>query len=143
MVAQYLDFNMPRFHHLFFEIDVAAPERAEGLARGVAKSGGQILLAIDTAHALAAPAGRGLEQNRKSELAGSALGLFKIFDLFLCAGDHRSARGDGELARCRLRSHSPDGLHGRADENDSGFRASLRKFGVFAQESVARMDRFG
>ena len=47
------------------------------------------------------------------------------------------------LASAGFRSHSPDAVRRRADENDPGILTRLRELGVLAQESVARMDGIG
>ena len=63
-VAEHLDLDVARRSISLLDVDFAAAEGALGFARGVAQGGFEIGGAVDAAHALAAAAGRRLEQHR-------------------------------------------------------------------------------
>ena len=58
-------------------------------------------------------------------------------------GNHGRARGDGGVARRRLRTHRADGCGGGPDEDQPGVVAGGREIGILAEETVAGMDGFG
>ncbi len=60
MVAQHLNFDVPRLHHQLFDVDFVVLKGAQRFARCVANGRFQILLAIDAPHSLAAAARRRL-----------------------------------------------------------------------------------
>ena len=97
----------------------------------------------DDAHALAAAAGRRLDDDRQAD------GQRRGADPGVALIRRRRARHDGHagplhpLARAELRAHRRDRFGRRADEDHAGVAARRGKGRVLGQEAVARMDRVG
>ncbi len=77
-VAQHLDFNMPRHHQIFLDIDFFIAEGRLGF--GLRRAQGIFHLGIiaGNLHAAPAAAGRCLDDDRIADLAGNALALIDI-----------------------------------------------------------------
>ena len=143
LVAQHLDLNMPRIEHQLLDVDLARFEGALGFAGRVAQGGGQILVPVDAAHALTAAAGRGFEQNGIANLGGGMLGLFGTGDGVLGARRERNAGLFGQAAGSGFGAQGADGFRGGANEFDARVAAGLGEVGVFREEAIAGMNRFG
>ncbi len=74
-VAEDLDFDVARALDQLLDVDFGVAEGALGFARGIAESGFQLRSRIHAAHAFAAAAGHGLEQNGIAVLARRTRGL--------------------------------------------------------------------
>ena len=113
----------------------------------LAHAGGERVLevgvALDPAHALAAAAGRRLDQHRIADLVGLALEEGRVLVLAVIARHHRHAGLFHQRLGAVLQPHGADGLRRRADEGDAGLVAALREVGVLGEESVAGMDAVG
>jgi hypothetical protein len=92
------------------------------------------------AHALAAAARRGFDQEREAQaLSGrEQRGVRLVF--VVVPGKHRYAGRRHETTRFTLRAHALDCLDRRADEDDTGSFAGAGELRVFRQESVTRMN---
>src|ERR1022692_5169677 len=142
LVAHELNFDVAGMLDEFFDVDLGVTERALGFARSIPESGLQIGVAIHAAHALAAATRDGLQENGIAVGGGKLAGLVER-DAVIGAGHDGGAGGDGGLARGGLRSHHADGMGRGADENDAGIFAGGSEIGIFAEESVARMNGLG
>ena len=95
--------------------------------------------AVDDPHALAAAAGRGLEQDGVTDLGGCAARLRRADGLG--AGHERHA-GVRELAlRLDLVAHARHHVGVGADEDEVVVLARVHELRVLGEEAVARMDR--
>ncbi len=75
-----------------------------------------------------------------THVTGNRLGLFRIFDGFVGAGDGGDISAAGKLFAGGLRAHRLHGFRGRADESDTGIGAGARQGGIFRKEAVAGMN---
>src|SRR5271170_6638054 len=66
-VADHLNLDMARPLHIVLGVDTLVAERAQRLARGDARSLGEFVYPAHDAHALAASAGSGLDQQREAD----------------------------------------------------------------------------
>ena len=112
-----------------------APRRRQRLRQGAR-------LAYQT-HALAAAAGRGLDQQRQADALRFARQGRVVEPRTRLAGHHRHAGLGHDRARFHLAAHASDRIHRRADEGEAGVNAARRELGVLGQEAVAGMDRVG
>ncbi len=120
----------------------------------VAKAGSRLALAgrqrveegrglVDAAHALAAAARHGLDQDGIAD--GVGLGLQPVGRLILAhvAGGDGHARLDHQLLGRVLQAHGPDRGRRCADPDDAGGHDGLGELGVLGQEAVAGVDGLG
>jgi hypothetical protein len=142
-VSEDLDFDVARTLDPFFEVDFTGAEGAFGFARSGAHSRFEFRFGIDAAHAFAAAAGCGLQQNGIPDGDRSGARLCIIAKAVFRTGNDRSARLDGETPRGRFGTHLLNGLRGGTDELDAGTGASSSECGIFAQEAIARVDGIG
>jgi hypothetical protein len=123
-------------------IDAAVAEITLRLAGRDAGGLAQARRRADDRHALAAAAGRSLDQQRKADRLRADDEVVEI------AGRHdrrrhRHALRLGEGAGRDLVAHQRDGVGGGADEDEAGRLDGGREAGVLRQEAVARMDGVG
>jgi hypothetical protein len=102
---------------------------------------GEVGRALDDLHALAAAAGRSLDQHRKADPFGFARKEPRILVVAVIAGHQRHAGLAHDRLRRRLRAHRGDGRGRRPDEDDACGRARRGKLLVLRKEAVARVDR--
>ena len=89
LVAEYLDFDVPRIGDEFLQKN---PVVAETRFRFGARSGEifrDLGFVESDAHTLAAAAGRGFDHHRKTDLLGNGDGLLVVFDHTEMAGNDR------------------------------------------------------
>ena len=94
-------------------------------------------------HALAAAAGRRLDDQRIADLLADGDDLVRRADGVGRARDDRDACRLHRLARPRLRAHQLDRRRRRADPDEAGLLDGARERGVLGEEAVAGMDRLG
>ena len=68
LVAQHLDFDMPRILDELLDVDFSVAEGALGFARSFAQCGSKLGRRIDPAHAFATPARGGFEHHGKPDV---------------------------------------------------------------------------
>ncbi len=125
-----------------FNVDFGIAKRALRFARSVAQRRFEFGFAIYTPHAFAAAAGDRLEQHRIAMLASERTSFVEgnaAIDARRCG----RARLLGNTPRGGFRSKGADGRCRRPNEDEAGIFACLSEIGVFAEESVSRMDSFG
>src|ERR1019366_1123915 len=142
LVAHELNLDVAGVLDELLDVDLGVAGRALGFARSIAQGGLQIGVAIHAAHALAAATRHGLQENGVAVGGGKLAGLVER-DAVIGAGHDGGAGGDGGPAGGGLRSHHADGMGRGADENDAGLFAGGSEIGIFAEESVARMNGLG
>ena len=90
---------MARALDQLFNVQVWVLERALGFAGRIAKRRVQFGVRIHAAHALAAAPSHCFQQQRIAELPREGAGIGGTAKRRICARHHRSARGNGHLAR--------------------------------------------
>ena len=95
------------------------------------------------AHALAAAAGRRLDQHGKADALRLGAQKLRRLVLAVVAGHQRHAGLLHQRLGFGLAAHGADRGGGRADEDDARVGAGFGESGVFRQEAVAGMDRLG
>jgi hypothetical protein len=141
-VAEHLDFDMARTLDIGLGVDTAVAEIAFRLACRDARRLAQLAHRVNDAHALAAAARSGLDQQRKADrcgLGGEAFGIVFVGD----RGRDGDAMRGGEGARGNLVAHQGDRLGVRADEGQARRGGHAGELGVLGQKSIAGMDRVG
>ena len=141
IVAQYLHFDVLGAAHEAFQEHSVIAERGGRLAARLFQLALELRGAIYYAHAPAAPAEGGFDNQRITDLAGDFRGLLGIGDGFLAAGNARNARFLGESPRRGLIAKQVEQIRGRADENDTGSFAGAGQRGVLGKKSVPRVNR--
>ena len=126
-VAQNLDFNVARLFEIFFEIDGIVAESGLGLGLGRVQRIEQICFRARDFHAASTTARCSLYENRKTDLAGHAHGLFIVGNAAL-----RSRNAGNAQSQCRalgfdLVAHNADMFRLGADESDIVLCKDFRK----------------
>src|SRR5260370_279601 len=104
-VAEELDFDVAGTFDEAFDVDIGTAEGALGFTGGVAEGGFEVALAVHAAHAFAAAAGDGFEEDGVAVGVGeSAEGVES--DGVVGAGGGGRARGDGGPAGGGVRAPS-------------------------------------
>ena len=141
LVAQDLDFDVPRPLDVFFDVDARVAEGGLGFGRCLLPGARQREVVGRHPHPLAAAAGRRLEQHRKADLAGDLHRLLFAADDAVAARHRRHARFPGQRPGRILVAHPLHRFGCRADEADIARAADLGEVGVFREKAVAGMDR--
>ena len=111
---------------------------AEGSLRLASRGGeglGVLVGSAHDAHALAATAGGGLDQDREVEGRGIRLHVVRR--------DHGDSRFHRDLAGRVLAAHLLHHAGARTDQRDAGVLHGLREGGALGEEAVAGVDRVG
>ena len=143
VVRQHLHLHVPRAQHQLLQVHAVVAERRAGLGAGRLVLGLQLGGVVHLAHALAAAAGRGLDQHGVAHAVGERLGLGRRVDAAVRTGHRGHAAALHRLARGRLVAHALDALRGGADEHEIVVGACAREVGVLGEETVAGMDGLG
>ena len=141
-IAKNLHFDVPRPRHELLDEHAAVFEvgRAQPLHRLVSR--GQLCSRETHLHPDAPAPRRALQHHRIADAESLRLGHFDRSDEPR-AGRQRYRVRRRQLSRRVLQSESPEMLRPRADEHDPGFQTILGKPRVFAQKTIARMNRLG
>ena len=115
-VAQDLDLDVARLLDELLDVDRVIAEGRPGLGAGARDGLGKVRFGLDQPHALAAPAGRGLDHHGQAHLGGRGDGLL-VRQLLGRSGYERDARRLHLLARQDLVAHLLDRLGTRPDED--------------------------
>ncbi len=117
------------------------PKAACGFAAGFLQAAGEIGGVFDHAHAAAAAAEGGFDDEGEADVTRRSFrrGL-GIVDGLLGAGDDGDAGFLGEAAGGGLVAEEFEQVGAGADEGDAGLGAGAREGGIFGQEAVAGMD---
>src|SRR5438105_328627 len=104
-VAENLDLDVPRPLEVAFEIDVAASEERRRLVLRDRQHASELVAIARHLHAAAAATGRGFDQDRIADRAGSGLGRCEIVHRTRRARDRRDPEPAGGLLRRHLVAH--------------------------------------
>ena len=143
-VGEDLDFDVPRILQEFLHVDLRIAEGAAGFFARHVDRVDQRRFRVDHAHAAAAAAAGGLDDDRIADLARNLHDLFRIVRQRAFRTRHAGHAGlDHGLLGRHLVAHQADRFRARADEDEAGFFHAFGEVGVFRQEAVAGVDRFG
>ena len=140
-VGEDLDLDVARAGDVGFEEDAGVAEAGGALALGAGEALGEVLRAVDAAHALAAAAGHGLDQHRIADAVGLGAQAVRGLVVAEVARRDRNAGLGHQALGGVLEAHGADGAGRRADPDQPGGNHGLGEGGVFRQKAVARMDR--
>ncbi len=143
VVGEELDLDVAGALDILLEIDTGVPECLAGLRRSRLQRPRQVLRTPDHPHALATPAGGGLDQHRVADLQGTRPSHRGVGHRERESGDDGDTSGLHPPPRLGLVSHGGDGRGGRSDKDQAGLGDRLGEGGAFGQEAVARMHRPG
>ena len=141
-VGEDLHLDVARVGDGLLDEDGRVAERAVGLSHRCLDGVSKLVRIIHAAHAAAAAARDGLDEDGEVERRGVPAHLVDVArrgDV----GEHRHARCPGSRHRTRLVAGQPEDVRARADERDPGGHARLRQCRVLRQEAVAGVDRLG
>ena len=142
-IREDLNFNAARIHDELFDEHPVVAEGRLRLRAGARQTLAEFALRMGNAHALAAPARRGLDHDGIADLGRDFCGLRVLGD------DAKMAGNGGNIGLCRgllaldLVAHGGHGRRVRADEHDADCRQCLGKRRAFRKKTVARMHRLG
>src|SRR6266850_5756226 len=140
LVAKHLEFDVPRMLQKFFRINV---RRAESLLRLAARrlvSGQKFILLAHHAHAAAASASGGFQNQRIPDPRRLFRKLLLPFYDAFAAGNRGQTGGLHFAPRAVLFSHHFDDFRPRPDEGDFRCLADFREIGIFGKEPVSRVN---
>ena len=140
-IAKHLDLDMARALHVFFNQHSLVTKTVFGLALAAGQRGVKIFGFFDNAHAFAATACAGFDEHRVADGTGLALQQGRVLVGTVVAGyQGHPGRGHQAFGFC-LQPHGVDGRCRRADKHQTGLGAGMGKVFVFAQETVAGVNR--
>ncbi len=144
LVGQDLDFNVARVLEKLLHVHGRIVECSAGFRLGHLDRVDQCRFGVHHAHAAATAAAGGLDDDRVADGPRNALvGGGVIGQLALGAGHARHAGLDHGLLGRDLVTHRADVVGRRADELETALLHALGEVGVFAQETIAGVNRFG
>ncbi len=143
LVAEHLNFHMPRLDHCAFENQLAGAEGVLRLGAGGADLFGQFAGLMHQAHATTTATGAGLDHQRVADALGLTHQGIVILGRAFVAGNARHAGFEHGDLRQALAAHQVDGFHGRADKHDAGRFTGAGEVGVLGEEAVAGVDGIG
>ena len=142
-VGEHLDLDVARACQVFFQQHALVAETRFRFALAGGERGGEIRGFVDDAHALAAAAGRGLDQHRIADLVRLLLQQGRILSVAVIAGHQRHAGLAHDVFGRALAAHGADRGGRRSDEHHARFRAGLGEVRVLGEEAVAGVDGLG
>jgi len=144
LVGEYLDLDMARVLEILLHVDDRVAERSLRLGLGGRHGIQQCRLGMYHPHPAPATAARGLDDHRVSDRSRRAHDLLGVVgQRTVGAGHAGNARGLHGVLGAHLVAHQLDRFGTRADEHEARLLDPFGEFGVFRQETVAGMNRFG
>jgi hypothetical protein len=143
VIAQHLELDVARVLDVLLDVDVADTEGRLRLALGRLERLRQLARGPDDAHAAAASARHGLDDDRVAEILGDPDGLLLGIHRAVTARQDRHASLLHGAPRARLVAEQPDDVRRGPDEPDVAGLAHLREVGALRQEPVAGVNGVG
>ena len=140
-IGKHLNLNVARALHVFFSQHLVVAKGADCFALARRQRRLEVFRTLDHAHALAAAAGRCLEQHRVADAVALLLQKVGVLIVAVVAGHQRHVRLFHQCLGGRLGTHRPHGGCRRPNEHQSRCHAGIRELRVLRQEAIARMDR--
>ena len=141
-IAEHLNLDVARCCDVFFNQDAGRTKCCCGLAnRAVERiiKGG---VAVDTAYASAAAAGRRFYQDWIADLVRLLLEELPVLPLAVITGHDRDAGFFHQCLGAIFQPHRAHGCRRGSYKRDPGLRARIREIAAFGQEPVARVNAF-
>ena len=143
VVGEHLDFHVARAQDELFKVHVVVGEGSLGFRL----SGEELLFevgrVVHLAHALAAAAGRCLDEHRVAHGLSEGARLFHGIDRAVGTGNSGHAAALHGVAGLALVAHLLDAFGRRANPHEVVVGAGAGEVGVFGKEAVARVDGLG
>ena len=139
-VGEHLDLDVARTLQVFFGQHLVVAEGADRLALARRQRGLEIVRVFDHAHALAAAAGRGLQQHRVADLVGLRVEEIGVLLFAVIAGHQRHVGLFHQRLGGGLGTHRAHRRSRRPNEYQARCGAGVGEVGVLGQEAVAGMD---
>ena len=140
-VGHHLHLDVPRPLEAPLDVQRAVAGRGQRLAPRPCDALVERVFVPNRHHALAAAAGRGLQDQREAgpsrHRGNPGLGLI----VRLAAGYHRDPGAGGRAPRVDLRAEAHNHVRRRADERQPRVHARRRQRGVLGEKAIAGMDR--
>ena len=136
-VAQHLDFDVARAGYELLDEHRAVAKGRNGLVDGQLHLLLKFVDVVYDAHALAAAAGRSLDENGKADFLRNAFGGRHVGDGLVGAGHQRDVVGFYGLLGRELVAHHLHGLGAGAHENQPCLAHGAGKSGIFRKKAVA------
>ena len=131
LVAEDLNLDVPRPFDVFLDVDASIAEGRLSLGRSLLPGTRQREVIGRHPHALAAAAGRGLQQDWEADLLCDPHRLLLVGDQAIAARNRGHARLPGQGPGGVFIAHEFHRLGRGADEADVARAADLREVGVF------------
>src|SRR6201999_4462110 len=143
LVAEDLELDVARRLDVLLNVDVGNSERRLGFAlRGLDRMR-QIGRRADDAHATAAAAGGGLDDDRIADVLGQLERFLFAVDRSIAARQHRQARLLHDPTRPRLIAHQPDHRWIGTDEADVTGLAHFSQIRALREKAVTGVNGIG
>ena len=142
-VGDELDLDVAGVLDELFEIAVAVAEGLAGFLGGREEGGAELGIGAGDAHALAAAAGDGLDEDGIADGAGEGDGGIGVGDDAFAARGDGDAGGTHQVAGLGLVAHGAEDFGARADPAEVALGADVGEMGVFGEETEAGMDGLG
>ena len=126
-----------------FDVEAAIAEGGLSLGTGLRKQPLELRHILSNANAPSAPAGSGLDHDRKADLGDDVLCGFQIGDQTVATWDGQHTGTLGDPARGYLVPHQSDRVAARADEGQASRGDPVGKGRILRQETVAGMNGVG
>lgn len=134
---------MPRARQVLLEIDGVVAEEGLGLAAGDRIGVAELVRVAGDAHAAAAAAAGGLDQDRIADALGGLERRLDRGDRAVGIGHGRQAEPPGGVLRLHLVAHEADMLGRGADEGEAVLLHHRGKVGILGEEAEPGVDRVG
>jgi len=139
-VAQQLHLYMARALDEAFQQHPGVAKRGLRLGLGGGQLGGHVLGPLHPAHALAATARAGLDEEWKADARRLLLQPLHALVIAVVAGNAGHARRAGDALALDLRAHGGNGLRMRADEGEARTGAGFDQRQPLGQKAIAGVD---
>ena len=139
-VGKDLDLDVARAGEVFLDQHPVVAERGLGFALAGSEGRGEVGALLDHTHALAAAAGRGLDEDGVADLVGFGLQERRLLPVAVVAGHQRHAGLLHQRLGRALGAHRANRIRRRADEHYAGLGACGGEVRVLRQEPVAGVD---
>jgi hypothetical protein len=139
-IGKDLELDVPRVGQVLLEQHALVTEGRLRFTPGRGERGGEPVAALDDAHALAAAAGRSLDEHRITHRVGLRQQRAVVLRAAVVARNDGYAGLPHERLAFRLRPHGADRGRRRTDKGEAGGSDRCGEVRVFRQEAVAGMD---